>query len=296
MTETARVGPALVPTRRSWRAWLAHAAVRAALYGTLTAGACLVSLPFVWLLSSSLKDPGSIFLFPPEWLPDPVYLDNYAKAFTQMKFLQAFRNTAIIALGNVVGSCLAASMAAYAFAWLRFPGRDPFFLVLLSTLMLPATVTLIPQYLMFRGFGWLDSFLPLIVPTLFGGGAFYIFLIRQFMLRISREIADAARVDGCGYFDMYWRIMVPLVVPALLTVAALQFVGHWHEFLAPVIYLDSESKFTLTQQLDRFKSVFDAQWHLIMAGTVMQLVAPLALFFVLQRYFVQGLVFTGVKG
>lgn len=296
MARNTATVPSTTTPIRSIKARLLMGITRSLLYLTLLTGAIFVSIPLLWMISSSLKDPGSIFLFPPEWIPNPVRFDNYVKAFNQMNFPLAFRNTAIIALGNVLGSCLAASMAAYAFAWLRFPGRNFLFLVLLSTLMLPGTVTLIPQYLMFRSFGWLDTFLPLIVPTWFGGGIFYIFLIRQFILRINREINDAARVDGCGYFDIYWRIMVPLVQPALLTVAAFQFVGHWHEFLGPVIYLDSAHNFTLTQQLQRFQSVYYAEWHLIMAGTVMQILVPLVLFFLLQRYFIQGLVFTGVKG
>lgn len=285
-----------VVPRRSGRVRLRIAASRFLLYVVLTAGAIFVSIPLLWTVSSSLKDPGDIFLFPPQWIPNPIHPENYVKAFEQMGFLLAFRNTMIIALGNVAGSCIAASMAAYGFAFLRFPGRDVFFLILLSTLMLPYSVTLLPQYLMFRSFGWLDTFLPLIVPTWFGGGIFYIFLIRQFMLRIHREISDAARVDGCGYFSIYWRIMVPMVTPALLTVAVFQFIGHWHDFLGPVIYLDRAEHFTLTQQLQRFQSVYYAEWHLLMAGTVMQVIVPLLLFFFLQRYFIQGLVFSGIKG
>ncbi len=295
MIARAHVQTNLTPVH-SVSARIRTALARILLYLILIAGAVFVSIPLLWTISSSLKDPGDVFLFPPQWIPNPVRWDNYAKAFEQMNFLLAFRNTAIISLGNVAGSCIAASMAAYGFAFLRFPGRDAIFLVLLSTLMLPYTVTLLPQYLMFRAFGWLDTFLPLIVPTWFGGGVFYIFLIRQFMLRVHREISDAARVDGCGYFGIYWRVMLPMVTPALLTVAVFQFIGNWHDFLGPVIYLDSADHFTLTQQLQRFQSVYYAEWHLLMAGTVMQIIIPLLLFFFLQRYFIQGLVFSGVKG
>lgn len=263
---------------------------------TLTVGALVMSLPFYWLVSSSLKAPNKIWLFPPQWIPDPVLWQNYVEALTASPFHLFLWNTLIIVVFNEVGVLLTASMAAYSFARLRFRGRELVFSILLASMMLPWAVTMIPRYILFKNLGWLDTFLPLIVPDWFGGGAFNIFLLRQFFRTIPRDFTDAARIDGAGEFGIYWRVVLPLIKPALTAVAIFTFLHHWNDFMAPLIYLTSPGNYTISLGLASFKGLYTTQWHYLMAASTATILPVLILFFAAQRYFIQGIVLSGIKG
>lgn len=282
--------PALGGTRRA-RRFAADALAQV----TLLLGAVALLVPLVWMLSTALKGSAFVMVFPPRWLPHPATLHPFVSAWKTMHFLRSLRNTVFLTAANVLGVELTASMAAFAFARLRFPGRDVLFLILLSTLMLPATVLLIPTFVIFKDLGWLNTYLPLIVPSFCGGGAFNIFLMRQFFTGVDAEIFDAARVDGCGYWTMYTRIMLPSAKPALLIVFVFTAVGTWNDFLGPLIYLNSSRLFTLTLQLQVFVGRHVVAWNDLMAGTLMVAVVPIVLFFFAQRNFTQGVVFTGLR-
>ena len=262
----------------------------------LVGGAILTTLPFVWLVITSLKPKKQIFTYPPEWIPDPIMWSNYKNALEAFPFDLYVRNTLIICGFNVVGTLLTASLAAYAFARLRFPGRETIFMILLSTLMLPYAVIMIPRYVEFRWLGWIDSWLPLIVPTWFGGSAFFIFLLRQFFRSIPRELSDSARIDGASEIRIYWQIVMPLARPALAVVAIFTFLDNWNDFLGPLIYISSPDKFTVALGLASFKGLYSTQWEYLMAASAAMTLPTILLFFAAQRYFVQGIVLTGVKG
>lgn len=252
-------------------------------------------IPFAWMLSSSLKELPQIFVFPPKWIPNPVRLDNYAEALKRMNFLVALKNTLTITVLCLIGQVSSASLVAYGFARIRFPGRDFLFALVLSTMMLPSQVTMIPMFILFRSLGWVDTFKPLIVPSFFGGGAFFIFLLRQFFLTIPKDLEDAARIDGCGRFRIFLQIILPLAKPALITVSIFSFMSHWNDFMGPLIYLNSEHKRTLAIALQSFQGQYTADWNLLMAASVVVLIPVLVIFFTLQRYFVEGIVLTGLK-
>lgn len=261
----------------------------------LFVGAVLLLIPLLWMLSTALKPAAFVLAFPPQWIPHPISLQPFVAAWQTMNFLRSLGNTVFLTVANIVGVELTASMAAFAFARLRFPGRDVIFLIILSTLMLPATVLLIPQFIMFRDLGWVNTYLPLIVPSFLGGGAFNIFLLRQFFAATSGELFDAARVDGCGYWTMFWRIMLPSSAPALMIIMVFTFVGTWNDFLGPLIYLNSTSLYTLSLQLQNFVGSHVVAWNDLMAGTLMVAIVPIVLFFIAQRHFTQGVVFTGIR-
>jgi ABC-type glycerol-3-phosphate transport system permease component len=229
--------------------------------------------------------------------------ENYTDALDHFPLVRAFLNTVVVVFGVMVGRLVTASLAAYAFARLRFPLRGPLFMVVLGTLMIPFHVTLIPQFLLFRQLKWTDSVKPLIVPAFFGGGAFYIFLLRQFFLTIPLEMDDAARIDGCGVFGTFWHIILPLSLPALGTVAIYTFMEEWNAFLRPLIYLNSPDKQTLAIALRHWQlggvtgvGTLRVPWTQIMAMASLITVPPLVTFFATQRYFIQGVVVTGLKG
>ncbi|HEY3079167.1 MAG TPA: carbohydrate ABC transporter permease [Chloroflexota bacterium] len=264
-------------------------------------GALAFLAPFFWMVSTSLKDPKLVYLFPPQIIPDPVRWDNYPSALTRLPFELYLRNTVLITASASLGTLLTASLVAFGFARLRFPGRDVWFLVLLSTIMLPGQVTLVPTFIIFRLLGWVDTFYPLIVPYWFGGTAFSVFLLRQFMSTVPLELDDAAKIDGCSFLGLYWRIVLPLVKPALAAVAIFQFLQHWNDFFLPVIYINSRDNWTLALALNALRrqrdaGSFNTDLEILMAATVVVMIAPLVVFFVAQKYFIQGVVFTGVKG
>lgn len=253
-------------------------------------------MPLVWLLSSSLKAQTQVFAFPPQWIPSPIQWSNYAEALTIKPFHLYLRNTLFIAVLNVIAVVLAASFCAYGFARIEFPGRDFWFGVVLATMMLPYFVVMVPQFVIYSRLGWTDTYLPLTVHFFFGGGAFNIFLFRQFFLTLPNELADAARIDGCSEFAIYWRIMLPLTTPALITVAIFTFLFAWNDFIGPLLYINSAEKFTIALGLASFRGALRSQWHLLMAATMATTLPVILLFFFLQRYFIRGVVMSGLKG
>jgi multiple sugar transport system permease protein len=257
-------------------------------------------LPFVWLVSTSLKQSGMEFANPPQWIPDPVLWSNYHDALlSDVPFLVFFKNTAIIAAWVTVGDVLVTSLSAYSFARLRWPGRNILFVCTLATLMLPTIVTVIPTFLLMRHLGWIDSFLPLIVPAWLGvsglGGAFSIFLFRQFFLTIPRELDEAARVDGANPLRIWWSIIMPLSGPVLATVVIFDVLNSWNDFFNPLIYLDSQSNFTMALGLGQYVIGHSGtQYNLQMAAATVMTIPVILLFFVAQRYFMRGIVTTGL--
>jgi multiple sugar transport system permease protein len=262
----------------------------------LVVGALVMILPFLWLVSTSFKEQRQIFLYPPQWIPNPVRWQNYPEALTQLPFGRYTLNTLLITALTMVGVLLTSSLAAYGFARLRFPGRDLIFMVLLSALMLPYAVIMIPQYIMFKYLGWIDTYLPLVVPPWFGGGIFNIFLLRQFFRTIPADLIEASRIDGASELRIYGQIMLPLAGPALAVVAIFTFINSWNDFLAPLIYLSSQDNYTIALGLATFKGMYATQWHYLMAASTVMVMPIIVLFFLTQRYFVQGIVMTGTKG
>lgn len=258
--------------------------------------AIIMLLPFVWLVSSSLKSQNQIFTYPPQWIPDPIQWENYSKALTIKPFGLYVVNTMKIVVLNVVAVVFSSSFCAYGFARIRFWGRDFWFGIVMATLFLPYAILIVPQFIIFTRLGWIDTILPLTVPLFFGGGAFNIFLLRQFFRTIPEELADAARIDGCGEFGIYWRIMLPLAKPALITVAIFTFLNSWNDLLGPIIYLRSPTNFTVAVGLASFRSTLDVSWDLQLAATTAVILPVLLLFFFTQRYFIKGIVMTGLKG
>lgn len=256
----------------------------------------LLMAPLAWLVSSSLKPEGRIFTLPPEWIPNPIRWSNYADVFGRFDFGRYAWNSTVVTFWSTLGNVASAALVGFGFARLRFPGRDKLFLLVLSTVMVPYHVTLIPTYVLFRELQWLDTYLPLIVPAWIGGSAFNIFLMRQFFMRLSFELDDAARVDGASIWQIFTQIVLPQSKPALGVVAIFSFLGSWNDFFGPFIYLNSVEKYTLPLGLRMFQSTEGTQWHLLMAASVITAVPCVVLYFVAQRYFVQGVVFTGLKG
>jgi multiple sugar transport system permease protein len=261
----------------------------------LVFGALVMIIPFVWLVSTSLKEQRQIFLYPPQWIPDPIRWQNYPESLTVLPFARFVQNTLVVTIITMVGTLLTSSLCAYGFARLRFPGRDLIFMLLLSTLMLPYSVIMIPQYIMFKYLGWIDTYLPLTVPHYFGGGVFNIFLLRQFFRTIPVDLTDAGRVDGASELRIFWQIMLPLARPALTVVAIFTFIASWNDFLGPLIYLSSHDKFTIALGLATFKGLYNTQWQYLMAASTVMIIPIIVLFFLAQRYFVQGIVLTGMK-
>ncbi len=270
------------------------------LYAILILLSAIFMFPFFWTVSSSLKAPFELMTFPPTWFPDVPQWQNYARVIEKVPFLTWTWNSIFVVTIATAGSVISASVVAYSFARFEYPGRDTIFVITLGTMMLPAQVTLIPQFILFNELGWINTLYPLWVPYLFGGGAFNIFLLRQFFRSLPRELDEAALIDGANYARILWTILLPLTKPALATVAVISFINHWNDFVNPLIYLNSPEKFTLALGLNYFKSVPESSGlplqHLLMAASVMIIVPVLILFFAAQRYFVQGIVLSGIKG
>jgi multiple sugar transport system permease protein len=253
-------------------------------------------MPFLWLVSSSLKLQHQVFQYPPAWIPNPPNWDNYVEALTYKPFNIYLRNSLIIIVLNEIAVLGSASLCAYGFARINFWGRDKLFALVIGTMMMPYVVLVVPTFIIFSRLGWIDSFLPLTVPQFFGGGAFNIFLLRQFFRTIPEEICDAARIDGASELGVYARIMLPLSKPALVTVAIFTFLGTWNDFFGPLIYLNSPDNFTVAVGLASFRGVLNTRWELQMAASTAMILPVIVLFFFAQRYFIKGIVMTGLKG
>lgn len=265
------------------------------IYLLLLAGSAAFILPLVWLVSTSLKGDTALFTIPPKWVPNPFHWDNYKKAVQSFPFARYTWNTVLVTVLCMIGSMLSSSFVAYAFARLRWPGRDAWFVVLLATMMLPSQVTMIPLFILFKELGWVNTYLPLIVPFFFGS-AFYIFLMRQFFMTIPKELSEAAKIDGCTEVFTWWRIFLPLSQPALATLGIFTFTLVWNDFQGPLIYLNDPNKFTLMLGLRSFQQQYGTRWNVMMAAALLVMLPTLALFFSFQRYFIEGVTLTGVKG
>ncbi|MEZ4865146.1 MAG: carbohydrate ABC transporter permease [Caldilineaceae bacterium] len=271
-----------------------------AIYLLLTVLALIFMFPFFWTVSSSLKDVWELQTFPPTWLPAVPQWHNYARVLEKVTFLLWAWNSVYVVILSTMGTILSAFVVAYSFARFRYPGKNFIFMITLGTMMLPAQVTLIPQFVLFYKLGWINTLKPLWIPAWFGGGAFAIFLFRQFIMTLPRELDEAAIIDGASYVRVLWNILLPLCKPVLATIAVISFIAGWNDFINPLIYLNSPEKFTLSIGLNYFKSVPESSGmpldHLLMAASVMVIIPVLILFFAAQRYFVQGIVLSGIKG
>lgn len=275
---------------------------RLTLYVIATLAALIFMMPFAWTIFSSLKTPSELFLYPPRWLPETPQWQNYAEVFEVSPYGRWMLNSFIVAVLATAGAVFSSALVGYSFARFRYPGRDLIFILTLSTMMLPVEVTLIPLYLLFAKVGWLDSYKPLIVPSFFGGGAFLIFLMRQFFMTIPRDLDEAARMDGASYLRIFWQILMPLSVPALATAAVITFIGEWNAFLYPYIFLNDKAKYTVAIGIKYFQEIasnidsMEPRENLLMAAGLMMTAPIVLLFFLAQRYFVRGIVMSGIKG
>ena len=277
-------------TSRSWRPLRSLAS-----HSMLAIGALFFVVPLVFMLSTSLKAMRQIAQFPPQLIPDPVIWLNYPDVFLYAPMHKYFFNTMFIVIPSIAGAVFTSSLAAYAFARLRAPGKNFIFMILLSTMMLPSAVTLVPTYILFAKLGWVGGFKPLVIPALMGS-AFFVFLMRQFFLTIPRELEDAALMDGCSRLRIYGSIVLPLAKPVLATVTIFAFMGAWNEFFRPLIYLGNQDQYTLSLGLRVFVEAHRAEWGLMMAASTMMVMPVIVIFFLAQKHFVQGITLTGIKG
>ena len=270
------------------------------LYVPLVLLSIVFMFPFFWTLSSSLKTPQEINTFPPTWVPAVPHWSNYMLVMTRVPFLLWVRNSVIIVVLGTAGALISSSVVAYSFARFEYRGRDAIFLITLATMMLPAQVTLIPQFVLFHRLGWVPSAKPLWVPAWFGGGAFNIFLLRQFIMSLPQDLDEAAIIDGASYPRIFLSIIVPLCKPALATLTVLSVIGRWNSFIQPLIYLNRRETFTLAVGLNYFRNLPEdpgmPMQQLLMAASVLSIAPILVLFFSAQRYFVRGIVLSGIKG
>ena len=267
---------------------------RVLLYIVLILIAVIMVVPFLWMLSTSLKTQYDAVKIPPVWIPDPPRWENYVKLFTEQPMFQFMLNTIKIVFFVVLGQLFFSSLAAYSFARISLKGRNVVFFFYIATLMVPGQVTMIPTYLMFAKAGLTDNHLALILPAFFS--AFGVFLLRQFFMSLPRELEEAAEIDGCNPFMTYWRIMLPLVVPAMLTLGVFTLMNTWNDYMGPLIYLSSPEKYTMTLGIAYFKGVYTTQWNLVMAGSIVSVVPILIAYLCAQKYFIEGIAFSGVKG
>jgi multiple sugar transport system permease protein len=270
-------------------------------YLLLGLGAIFALVPFVWMVSTALKTPGQLFKFPPEWIPNPVAWGNFGEAWTALPFGAMVLNSVFVTTLAMVGELGSAAVVAYGFARFQFRFRNMLFLLMLSTMMLPWVVTLIPSFLIWKQLGQINTFDPLVVQSLFAWGPMYIFLLRQFFLGVSREIEEAAVVDGANAVQVLWHVMLPLVKPVILAVSLLSFQGNWNNFRLPLIYLyNPVERFTLPLGMQFFQATLTAaeapRWHYMMAMSTIMALPILILFFLAQRQFIEGIQLGGVKG
>jgi len=285
---------------------------RPLLYVVLVVCSAAFMIPFLFAVGTSLKPIRLLHVYPPLLFPPPndVHPENYVQIFrvAYVPYALFYRNTIVITLASLIGAVFSATASAYGFARFRWPGRDFFFMVLLATLVLPEEVVIIPKYLMFNfvpdwllGTTWIDTWWPLILPPWFGGGAFAVFLLRQFFMQLPRELDEAALIDGATSWHIFWQILVPLSKPALATVAIFSFLGNWNDYIHPLVYLNTPAKFPLSVGLRWFQQQAsdpsgEPREHLMMAASVLMIAPAVLIFFAMQRYFVRGIVMSGIKG
>ena len=296
-TATRKLTHAEQLSRQRRSAWARRALRPTLIYAVLLLGMLFTLLPFLWMLSSAFKVSEEITTYPPTLVPNVVTLDNFNVVLTQVKFPRFFLNSFIICALTITGHLVSGSLAAFGFARLRFPGRNALFMLLLSTLIIPFYAYMIPRFVIIRALGLYDTLLAVVLPYMFGG-PFYIFLMRQYFTSLPMELDDAARIDGCSTFGIYWRILLPLARPALATVAVLEFIAAWKSFLEPLIYLSNQNNYTVALGLTLFRSGFggQVQWGPLMAATTLSALPPLIVCFAMQKHLVGGIAGTGLKG
>lgn len=258
----------------------------------LIAGSIIILIPIWWMFSTSLKDMKEIMKYPPTWYPQEIHWNNYINAWIGANFTRYTLNTLFLAFFGVTANVLSNSFIAYGFAKINFPGRKIWFALVLSLMMIPGFVTMIPQYILFTKLGWINTYLPLIVPGFFGS-SFFIFLLRQFFMSIPNSLVEAARIDGASHFYIWRKIMVPLAKPAIATVAIFAFTGKWNDFVGPLLYLNSENLYTIQIGLHHFKGQVHTQWNYLMAASLMALIPVVTIFFIFQNYFIEGMDIAG---
>jgi len=301
-TLTRTATPAVNRSQRASKAKRQQIISRTILYVVAISSSFLFMLPFAWTVFSSLKSPSELYMFPPRLFPETLRFSNYVEVFEVAPFGRWLWNTVFVAVISTFGSVFSAALTGYSFARFRYPGRDALFMLTLSTMMLPSEVTLIPLYLLFNKIGWLDTYKPLIVPGYFGGGAFLIFMMRQFFMTIPMDLDEAARIDGAGYLRIFWRILLPLSGPVLATAAVITLIADWNAFIFPYIILNDKLKFTVGIGIKYFQTIasnidsMEPRENLLMAASLMMTAPIIVLFFVAQRYFVRGIVMSGIKG
>ena len=251
-------------------------------------------VPFIWMISTSLKDSGAVFVFPPKWIPSPMKWANYIEAWQAAPFGHFLLNSIIVSVTITVGQVFTSSFAAYAFARLRFPGRDKVFFAYLATMMIPGVVTMIPVFILLRTLGWIDTYQALILPGLFS--AYGTFMLRQFFLGIPTDLEDAAKIDGCSALGIYWHVILPLSRPALATLAVFIFMGAWRDFMWPLIVTHRQEMKTLTAGLSSFQGMYTTNWPLLMAASILVMLPLVIIFLFAQRFFVEGIKLSGLKG
>ena len=251
--------------------------------------------PLYWMVTTALKTDVEVFQVPPTLVPHDPQWQNFLASTQYIDFWLYMWNTFVICALTILGTVISCSLIAYGFARVRWPGRNIVFMIYLSTIMLPGQVTMIPLYIVFRQIGWVGTIWPLVVPAFFGN-VVYVFLLRQFLMTIPNELTDAARIDGAGELGIFWRIMVPLLKPALATVALFTFVATYTAFLGPLIYLTDQSQWTISLGLKMFQNMFGLQWQLMMAASTLTMIPMVVLFFLTQRTFIEGITLTGIKG
>ena len=267
-------------------------------YLFLVFGAVAMVGPFLWMLTTSLKAPGAIFSYDrvwwKDWIPTQFVWQNYVRAWNAVPFARFYLNSLFVSICVTAGQVFTSAMAAYAFARLNFFGRDKIFFGYLATMMIPGAVTMIPVFILLRSLGWIDTYKAMILPGIFT--AYGTFLLRQFFLTLPKDLEDAAKIDGCSYFGIFWKIILPLSKPALATLTTFTFMGSWMNFMWPLIVINTHQKFTLPVGLAYFQSLHTTNWNLLMAGSLMMIFPILIVFIFTQRYFVEGIKLTGIKG
>lgn len=266
------------------------------LYIFLSTLALLFMMPLLWVLSSSLKFPAQVYSVPPIWIPDPIQWHNYLEVFTLVPFAQYGLNSLIVAGTATIGSVISSAVVAFALSRLRWPGRNLVFMLVLGTMMLPAVVTLVPTFIIMKTLGWLDTFYPLIVPSWFGANAFYIFLMRQFMLGIPLELDEAARIDGAGSLRILFQLILPLSKPVVAAVVIFSFLERYNDLLGPAMYLTSQDKYTLSIGLHAISGTYGNYWPYVMAASILMTLPIVILFVIFQRQFIRGIQMSGLAG
>ena len=257
---------------------------------------CAISIfPFIWMVSSALKDSSMIFSYPPKLIPNPAVFGNFLTAWNDTGMGRAMINSLIIAVVTTLGNILVSSMVAYGFAKIDFKGKGFLFLVVLSTMMIPYQVILIPSFIIFKQIGWVNTFYPLIVPSLFGTAA-NVFMMRQYMLKIPNDFRDSGFIDGCGHMRIWFSIILPMCVPTLVSLGVLTFMGHWNNYLGPMIYLSSRSKLTVPLVLRTYQGAYSTQWNLLMAASCIALAPVIFVYLISQKFIISGIMLGGIKG